>query len=273
MKFSSISLTAMLMGSQLPHSVFAQNNINVVTSTASTGKARHLATGNMKCRLWEQDMLYQDLTGHHQWFCSFDDNGIKELFGGFEDKIIVGMSGFDMKEFLEMNNAVSGKTVLVMRGAEVFHDTIAIRREEIIDLEQSKPPREKGEAPIAGGFSAADADARAPRLKFPKPAVGAEAPILDLRVPIEQIDSLETPIVISRNPRPVVGAEGNLRGNGPANSVEAPANDMYTRAPKAQIAAQAPGYNRRLAPTTGVLKTLVVRVNAEDNNPPAAADL
>ena len=209
----------------------------------------------MECLLWEQDMIYQDGHGTHQWFCAFDDPGIQELFGGFGDKKIVGLDGLDMHEFLEINGAVSGQTCLVVGAAEVYHDTIATS--DIIALKPNGCTEAFLERPVGGAAFGAAAETaeseRAPRLKFPK-AVGAEAPILG------------TPDLIISG-----GSDGGIRG-GASNSAGAP--QPYRRPPKAVVGASAPlNRHRQLAPTTGDLNTLVIRVNANDNSPPSASDL
>jgi len=156
---------------------------------------RHLATGDISCRLWQNCILFQDDRGDgHQWECTFDDPGLLEKVGGFESKVIVVEGVKNVNHFLENNGAESGKSVLILSRATIEEGQIIVQVDDVVGL-------------------------------------------------------IEYTTTSDDNSR-VGGVEAPLRGSKPMKQDR-----------------------RRLASTTGILNTLVVRVNALDNSPPAATAL
>ena len=131
-------------------------------------------------------MLFQDDQGdQHQWECTFVDPQFINQFGGHESKLVVVNGVDDVKRFMKINGADSGKSVLVMEEALVETGRIVVEYENVIGIEAY-------DGATGGGFK--------------------------------------------------------------GNNGKPPKKD-----------------NRRLAANTGVLDTLVVRVNAIDNSPDGSA--
>jgi len=87
------------------------------------------------CRLWEKSMIaHGDTPNSHQWECSFDDPGISMVFGGNSKKAIVGVDGESLNEWLELNGAVSGTTMMVLSEAEVLTDRILIEKANMVGI-------------------------------------------------------------------------------------------------------------------------------------------
>jgi len=112
-----------------------KTDIELVTTTASDGRVLQLATGEIKCRVWQNCIAYPDDRGEsHQWECTFDDDAFPENFQGFTSKLLVASNG-DINYFLEMNNVHSGKSVLVMARADIGIGEVTVDTDEIIRVE------------------------------------------------------------------------------------------------------------------------------------------
>ena len=133
-----------------------QRSVNVVTTNAPDGRTRHLATGEISCRLWQNCIAYQEeRKSTHQWECSFDDPGLSSQFGGYDNKLVVIEGVEDSNHFLKINGAESGNTILVMSQATIDEDRIIVNEEDIDAL--------------IGYGNDADVDAKASGLRGSKP--------------------------------------------------------------------------------------------------------
>jgi len=177
-------------------------------------------------------MIFQDLSGFDQWVCSFDDLGLTQHFRGYDDKVIVGV-GYNMNKFFNINDVVSGKTILVMNGAEVLDGKIMIGIDQVVALEEDQSLEHQ-------------------RLKYLPTTSISKAPVSRLLSPSTSLDS------------------SNLRGGKPIMTVGAPDTKVYNIP---LVKNKSDSNRCRLAPTQGNLNTLVVRVNALDSVPPPASDL
>jgi len=110
---------------------------------SSDGRRRQVQEIEIKCRLWQNCILFEGERGDsHQWVCSFDDPllfeepGHIQKFGGYEDKVIKGAEGENIMEFLEINGASSGTSVLVLSTAEILNDSVVIQLNDVVRLEE-----------------------------------------------------------------------------------------------------------------------------------------
>jgi len=128
-----------------------KTDIEVVTTTASDGRVLQLATGEIRCRLWQNCIVYQDDRGdNHQWECTFDDDVFSGNIQGFTSKVLVASNEENMNEFLEMNNVHSGKSVLVMAKADIGIGEVTVDTNEIIRVERYGDGFTKGGVVQAG---------------------------------------------------------------------------------------------------------------------------
>jgi len=90
----------------------------------------------MKCRLWQNHILYEDKSKvSHRWECSVDQPEVE----GYINKVIVGIDNQNMNDFLEANGAESGKSMLVMSDMDVQEDRIVIDTDQVIRIEDYVP--------------------------------------------------------------------------------------------------------------------------------------
>jgi len=150
----------------------ARETVDVVTSTSRDGTTRHLASGTIECRLWEQCSIRMKheaggFARNHQWMCSFDP-ALSDTFGGYKDKVLVGIGHESIDDFLKINKATSGSTVLVLSEAEVFQERVVIHFNKMVALEEFDPEEKfVFESDRASG-------ANVPRLRTAKTAIGDE---------------------------------------------------------------------------------------------------
>jgi len=149
-------------------------------------------------------MAFADGDGYEEWDCSFEDN----LFGGHSDKEvrIRGMDGQEIDEFLTLNGAVSGSTLLVMSEAGIYSDYIDVKVDQIILIEDDNPTH---------------------KTRFEPDGQLSQAQMSSLR-------AQKVPTVKARESIEDTEANG-----------------------------------RRLAPSLGELKTVVIRIVADGSEPPA----
>jgi len=92
---------------------------------------------NIRCRLWQNCFVYQDDRGNsHQWECSFDDPGLQANFDGHSNKIIVGVGDENLNEWLELNGAVSGSTMLVLSHADLLIDKMIVNKTSVLAIDE-----------------------------------------------------------------------------------------------------------------------------------------
>jgi len=94
-----------------------------------------LSTGPLSCRLWQNCVTYSEqLVDVHHWVCASDDPN-----HGYHDKVIKAFGNQNINEYLATNDALSGKTVMLLSDAEVFEDRIVISIDDIISLTEYDP--------------------------------------------------------------------------------------------------------------------------------------
>jgi len=113
-----------------------EERVDIVTTISSDGKTRQLATGSVRCRMWQNCILFEDKVSSHQWECSFDDLGLDQEYKGYPNKLIVGPDNLNLNDFLEINGAASGKTMLVLSEAQLTEAQIIIEPMKVVALEE-----------------------------------------------------------------------------------------------------------------------------------------
>jgi len=89
----------------------------------------------IRCMLWQNCITFQANEDEvHQWECSFDvPSGNND--GGYENKLLVGPGNTPLNEFLELNGAESGQSVLIAREADIRDDRIIVSKDRILAIE------------------------------------------------------------------------------------------------------------------------------------------
>lgn len=101
------------------------------------GRRHATEVTNIRCRLWQNCFVYQDDRGNsHQWECSFDDPGLEASFDGYSNKIIVGVGDENLNEWLELNGAVSGSTMLVLSHADLLIDKMIVNKTSVLAIDE-----------------------------------------------------------------------------------------------------------------------------------------
>jgi hypothetical protein len=87
--------------------------------------------------MWQNCIVYQDDRGNsHQWECSFDDPGLAAMFDGYSNKIIVGVGDENLNEWLELNGAVSGSTMLILSHADILTDRMIVNKTNVLAINE-----------------------------------------------------------------------------------------------------------------------------------------
>ena len=118
--------------------------------------------------MWQNCMMHENGDeSSHRWECTFDNPGINpdiESIGGDESKQIVIEGYENVNEFMELNSAVSGDSVLVMTNPEIQTDRVVVKVDDVIGIEaldfddsvDRKPPKKNSRklAAKAGNLTA-----------------------------------------------------------------------------------------------------------------------
>ena len=123
-----------------------------MTTTAPDGRTRQLATGTIRCRLWQNCILFEDARGDsHSWECSYDDPGLNVRTSGYASKTIVAPGNRKFNDFFQINGAESGKTVFVVSEAELTEDQMIVEPGNVVGLEKYDPSDVSRDDPIGEG--------------------------------------------------------------------------------------------------------------------------
>jgi len=131
-----------------------------LVSTTENGKTRHLAEGEIRCRLWQNCIIFQDDRGdQHRWECVFTDSKFAGQIGGNENRRVSIRDVPSTNEFLEVNGAESGSTDLVLSFADIDDHAIQVDYNDIIGVEYNPEGRDnentgdenRGDGRVGGG--------------------------------------------------------------------------------------------------------------------------
>lgn len=210
-----------------------RTSLEVVTTTAPDGETRKLFSGEIRCILWQNCMLFQDDQGDtHQWECTFDDPKIIDQYGGYKSKLVIVNGVENVNHFLELNGADSGKSVLVMEEASIETDQLVVDATKVLGVEAYKPD----DGSVGGGFRG---HAKPP--KTDRRRLAEKTGILNtLVVRVNALDNnpVADPAQISSD---VFGDENNLKTQIAACSYNKLQIQEYIPGEISQVETQAPG--------------------------------